>query len=1088
MRDFRSHVAVLGRLHELSVGTEVAVAFRQGMASLAQVAVDPAAVPFEGCDPEQLRASVEIALEAGLLDDLSFLSPASAGCVLYALASALPAHASERRELGRRVLHELAHGDVDAFTSLATALALGSSRALDGALVRARLELALLLPAADSLRADALAFALISRAELFARFVVQPAARDLPARRLAARLLERAARHAVLRVQQGDDGELAIFDAPATLAPFTQLLGDRDPLVFRHVASARGLLSAQLTRYADDVERDLVASASRARRAAISLAARIAVRPVEALARARELLHGAAFARDSGIAAALIHGLARALESEPEAAEELLHAALERGGLLAAEALIELRRDLNLSDLSHISDRVAHDVRMQLHAAAEKASGDEGQLALIGLLLEELDASASAPSVPLLVREALMVHARRGPAAALGHAQDALALAERKLARLAQLTALLTDDPSDELRAEIFRLVQELERGLLESSALRALLSTGHDRRESAPVTQLLSELGRVLVRLEQQPHTGDGRVVHLTFRMRSLRALLHALDAGLEPDDEQQQRVRAGQLAAVCTLCDRVAHDRASAMDRIVHAALARGVDALLRDEVLELGDMMLCLAGAVPLGEGLSVVAECSLLPELTHVLRALSALMQDLSEVDDPASSAQRAARGLSELAHALPSDDSPRTEALRRALLALVRASEAVLGAPSLRALTRSRRALSLLEGGLGELAQLVIGARKRLGLNEAPTPLDARSVASLTRALESGVVHGTLDELVPSLEWLTRELDRTLPPPLARALSRVLERLSDKPLDGTATDAELLAPATTEACPLPAWVPPSRRLGGFFVTRSLGTGLASSVFLVKRTEQRADRSAKELALKVARYDGRRARVLNQAEFEAAFARELPALLSIPPHENLAACVAVEPTAQPRPFLVMEWVDGPTLARVRKRKLAALQVIDGILAGLEVLHARGIGHLDLAPCNVILRMREGVLRPVLVDFGCAGRHVRPGVGQAPYAAPELWSDMPSTPMAVDVYALGCLAYEVVTGRPLFEGDAEHVLAAEHVHHDGAPPAIAELALDPRTASLGAWFKLALRADPRARASVTDLRAELRRDLIG
>ena len=77
---------------------------------------------------------------------------------------------------------------------------------------------------------------------------------------------------------------------------------------------------------------------------------------------------------------------------------------------------------------------------------------------------------------------------------------------------------------------------------------------------------------------------------------------------------------------------------------------------------------------------------------------------------------------------------------------------------------------------------------------------------------------------------------------------------------------------------------------------------------------------------------------------------------------------------------------------------------------------------------------------------------------------------------------------LAYEVVTGRPLFEAQAEHVLAAEHTRHDGAPPGIAELSRDPRTASLGAWFKLALRADPRARASVTELRAELRRDLIG
>ncbi|MET0340195.1 MAG: protein kinase, partial [Polyangiales bacterium] len=306
---------------------------------------------------------------------------------------------------------------------------------------------------------------------------------------------------------------------------------------------------------------------------------------------------------------------------------------------------------------------------------------------------------------------------------------------------------------------------------------------------------------------------------------------------------------------------------------------------------------------------------------------------------------------------------------------------------------------------------------------------------------------------------------------------------------DKPLDGPqASDSQRLAPAGAEACPLPAWVPPSRRLGGFFVVRALGTGLASSVFLVKRTEQRADASARELVLKVARYDARRARILSEAEYEAAFARELPALLSVPPHENLAAFVAVEPAAQPKPFLVMEWIDGPTLARVRKRKLAALDMIDGILAGLEVLHARGIGHLDLCPRNVVLRMRDGAPRPVLVDFACAGRHVRAGVGHAAYAAPELWSELPSTPMAVDVYALGCLAYELVTGRPLFEGTSEPLLAAEHMHHDGTPPGVAELQREARTTGLAEWLTLSLRADPRSRADVTELRAELRRASVG
>ncbi len=1084
MREFRTQVASLAGLHELS-GEALATAFRQGMATLAQVALDPAAVPFEGGDPHALRQSIEVALQHGLFDALDFLAPSAAGCALYALASALPAQAPERRELGKRVLQALAHGEVDGFTSLATALALGASRSLDSPIVRARLELSLSLPSGGSLRADALAFALLSRRELCTRFVVLPATRDLPARRLAARLLERAARYAVMRAQQGADGELAIFENAAVAAVFTQLLGDREPLVFRHAASARGLLSVQVRSEAEAIERDLAGSASRARRAATALAARVAVRPVESLARAKELLAGPATARDQGLAAALIHGLGRALESEPEAAEELLFSALERGGLLAAEAVVELWRDLQLGEFD---ERTALAVRMQLHAAAEKLAGDEGQLELVAMLHEELDPAVSrTPGLAHLVREALKVHAQAGPVAALAPAELALETARRKVARLAHLAGASESTQTAGARAELFRLVQELDRGLLESSSLRALMATTLERGASAPVTTLLSELAQVLVQLEAQPHVGAGPVVHLTLRMRCLRALLHALDAGLEADDEQLVSVRAGQLAAVRALCERVARDRASAMDRIVHAALGRGVDALLRDELLELGDVLLCLAGTVPLAEGVVAIAEGSLLPAVPRTLRALAVLMQDTEPEGEAVPDPARCVQGLSELAQALPSDDSPRTEALRRALLALVHGSEAVLGARSIRELTRSRRALSLLEGGLTELSPLVAGARRRLGLEPAAPLLDPRSVAAPTRALESGAVHGVLDELAPSLEWLARELERTLPAPLARALGVVFGSLRDKPLDGPASDPQRLAPAAAEACPLPAWVPPSRRLGGFFVMRALGTSLASSVFLVKRCEQRVDASARELALKVARYDARRARTLTEAEYEAAFARELPSLLSVPPHENLAAFVAVEPAALPKPFLVMEWIDGPTLARVRKRKLAAIDVIDGILAGLEVLHARGIGHLDLSPRNVVLRLREGVLRPVLVDFGCAGRHVRPGVGQATYAAPELWNELPSTPMAVDVYAAGCLAYELVTGRPLFESVSEHVLAAEHQHHDGAPPGVAELLKEPRTAAIAGWIKLALRADPRSRASVTELRGALRRDVV-
>ncbi|HEY6876491.1 MAG TPA: serine/threonine protein kinase, partial [Polyangiales bacterium] len=205
MRDFRRQLTVLKTLHELPSAAEQRAAFRRGMASLAQAALDPAAAPFEGLGTEPLLASVQVMLSTRLLDELDFLRPAAAASALYALASALPADSVERRELGRRLLKLVAHGDARTFVSLTTALALGSTRAFEPPSMRARIELMLLLPDSAGVNVDALAFALVSRGELCARFVVEPARGDLPARRMAARVLERAARHASLRAKQGDD-------------------------------------------------------------------------------------------------------------------------------------------------------------------------------------------------------------------------------------------------------------------------------------------------------------------------------------------------------------------------------------------------------------------------------------------------------------------------------------------------------------------------------------------------------------------------------------------------------------------------------------------------------------------------------------------------------------------------------------------------------------------------------------------------------------------------------------------------------------------------------------------------------------------
>ncbi len=753
-----------------------------------------------------------------------------------------------------------------------------------------------------------------------------------------------------------------------------------------------------------------------------------------------------------------------------------MRVAVERGGLLAAEALLDLRREL------HDDARCARAAEAAWrHLPPAEAEG-VGQRELLSLLRAELDPSAHTRgrSLPDQLAHALLVYARSGPLAALDAARAALAHAEEHVERLAVL-----DEQSEDERRACYRLLYELDVALLESSTLFDLLASApaaDGNRPMASLTALLTRLLHLLVAREQAPHQGAAPPPCLALRLRRLRTLLHLLDADFKPAEEQMPEVREAQLSAVRQLCERVAADAPSPMDRIVHGALARGVDALVRGELLELADVVLCLASAVPLPEGLLALAQGCLLPDLKRSLRALSMLHSGL---DPGAKAGPRAiAASLSELARAIPSDESPRTEALRRALLGLSRGLEAMLVARSIRELVHARRALTLFENAVLELAYLSRGARRRLGLAHAGLVIDESPLAGLSRALESAAAQGALEDLGPTLDWLERELTRTLPALFARAISRVLGSLADWPLDGAErASTELLLPATAEACPLPAWLPASRRLAGFFVVRPLGAGLASSVFLVKRSEERADRAAPGLVLKVPRYDASAARVLSEAAFEEAFARELPGLLSLPPDEHLASVVSVETRALPKPFLVMERIEGPTLARVRKRKLDPLHVLDGVLAGLEVLHAAGIGHCDVTPNHVLLRLRSGELQPVLADFGLAGRHVRPGCGQAAYAAPELWAQTPASPLAIDVYAVGCLAYELVTGRPLFLAASEGKIAQAHVAHDGAPPALLELTKEPRTARLAEWITLCLRADPAQRASAVELRRELR-----
>ncbi|WP_433244735.1 protein kinase domain-containing protein [Streptosporangium sp. CA-135522] len=151
----------------------------------------------------------------------------------------------------------------------------------------------------------------------------------------------------------------------------------------------------------------------------------------------------------------------------------------------------------------------------------------------------------------------------------------------------------------------------------------------------------------------------------------------------------------------------------------------------------------------------------------------------------------------------------------------------------------------------------------------------------------------------------------------------------------------------------------------------------------------------------------------------------------------------------PGAGATAYLVMKFVDGEPLDRLLGRMGsiapgAAMELIAQAASALQAVHDQGIVHRDVKPGNLMVRS-DGTL--VLTDFGiarsdAASRLTDAGMvlGTAAYCAPEQAEGAPVTP-AVDVYALGVVAYECLAGRRPFDGDTPVTIALKHIRE--APP---------------------------------------------
>lgn len=282
--------------------------------------------------------------------------------------------------------------------------------------------------------------------------------------------------------------------------------------------------------------------------------------------------------------------------------------------------------------------------------------------------------------------------------------------------------------------------------------------------------------------------------------------------------------------------------------------------------------------------------------------------------------------------------------------------------------------------------------------------------------------------------------------------------------------------------------LPDWVPDSGVIGGFRLVRPMASGGLGSLFLAQRVEDDGDPLAPQVVLKVPHDASALIAHVPEEELLAAFRAEASALAAIPLHVNLARILAFDVSARPKPYLVMEMVEGRTLETELQSSdmtmARALEILDGVLAGLDAMHAIGVGHLDIKPDNVVLRRETGAA--TLVDFGLSGRHVRKRCGNPTYSAPEVWHDdrEAESGFAADAYSFACLAFEVLTQKPLFDGEDLFAVIRQHFVHDGWPPALAELRARPELRKLAEILSRALRATPAHRTRIRMLRTELAR----
>src|SRR3954463_15132197 len=219
----------------------------------------------------------------------------------------------------------------------------------------------------------------------------------------------------------------------------------------------------------------------------------------------------------------------------------------------------------------------------------------------------------------------------------------------------------------------------------------------------------------------------------------------------------------------------------------------------------------------------------------------------------------------------------------------------------------------------------------------------------------------------------------------------------------------------------------------QHFAGYSILHIIGQGGQAQVYLAER-----ELDGLRVAIKVLDRTMRQDRV-----FLERFVREYKLIASLE-NEHVAR-IYDQGFAGDYPYIAMEFLPSGTLAaRIREglSSRASLRIVSQVARALDAIHAQGIVHRDLKPANILFRP-DG--RPVIVDFGLAkdlGSKVSLTMAGQLLATPRYMSPEQCLGRAVDarsdLYSLGAVFYEMLTGTKLYESETMANLVTAHVHH--------------------------------------------------